>query len=79
MCFEIIRALGVVPRTGSTKELRLVAEVSLAGEDHWDSVFVTGVDDFLIPHASARLNDRRNSRLCSERNRIGERKESVGS
>ena len=38
--------------------------MSDAGKHHGDTMFVCGIDNFLITHRAARLNDRGDARLC---------------
>ena len=49
--------------TGPSGKPFLMAEVAFAGEHHWNAVLVTSVDDFLVSHAAARLDDRVNACL----------------
>ena len=55
----------------------LMAEVTLAGEHHWDAVLVASVNDFLVSHTAARLDDRGNACLGRELDRISKREESI--
>ena len=54
-----------------------MAEVTLAGEHHWDAVLVASVNDFLVSHTAARLDDRGNACLGRELDRISKREESI--
>ena len=54
--WPVIRLSGAVIRC-------LMAEVTFAGEYHWNAVLVASVDDFLVSHATARLDDRGNAGL----------------
>ncbi len=49
-----------------------------AGEDHGDAIFVAGVDYFLIPNGSARLDHHFNSRIFDGVNAISKWEKRIG-
>ena len=55
-----------------------VEEVALAGEEHRHPGVAGGVDDLLIAHGSARLDDRRDARVDEHLGPVGEGEERVG-
>mmetsp|Transcript_22708 Transcript_22708/g.63850 ORF Transcript_22708/g.63850 Transcript_22708/m.63850 type:complete len:218 (+) Transcript_22708:23-676(+) len=56
---------------------RLVAEVSLAGDDHGDSEAISGVDDVLVSDRSPRLDDCGHTGLGGGLQTVGEGEEGV--
>ncbi len=53
-------------------------EMSFAGKDHRNAVFVGGGDNFIILLRTTRLGNCDDSRLCSVIDIVREREESIG-
>jgi len=59
------------------RRLRSVPEMTHAGKDHGDIVFIGGVNDLLVPHRSPRLDHRRDAHLGGTVETIAKREEGV--
>src|ERR1700730_15775080 len=60
----------------SAADLGLVPEMAGPGKDHGNAVVVRGLDDLLVPHRAARLDDRGGAGLDGGQKPVSEREES---